>query len=200
MPAYPIDVPDHALLEIIWAHRSAVAVSTSPFTYNTQVFRHAGQSRRVTCKLPPLSRRRAQAWTAFFLRLNGREGTFRLGCSIRRIPEGTGLGSPTIDGAGQTGDTIQTAGWHASTPEVLVAGDLIQIGDRLHDILTDAATDSAGRATLDIWPRITTAHADGAAITYLEPRGIFRLDAIPDARWTLDRFLTGLTFTASEVI
>lgn len=198
--AYPIDVPDHGFTEIAWSHRSAVAVTSSPFTFAQQVHRHPGQIRRATCKLPPMRRDRAQAWHAFFLRLNGREGTFRLGCSIRRLPNGVGLGDPVIAYAGQTGDEIDTTGWSPSVPAVIAAGDLVQIGTRLHDVLENTSSDINGNARLKLWPRIDTAHPDAEPIQFLEPRGIFRLDDIPETRWTVDRLLTGLTFTATEAI
>lgn len=60
--------------------------------------------------------------------------------------QGSGSGSPVVDGASQTGNSIVTSGWTASASNVLMAGDMIQV--------------FAGSIVF------TTAPANGAAITF----------------------------------
>lgn len=84
-------------------------------------------------------------------------------------PNGLGTSGVTVSGGGQTGSSLVTAGWPASTSQVARAGDVIRIeGDNLlYKIREDAASDASGVATLKINPTIFSgaSPADLAAIT-----------------------------------
>jgi len=94
--------------------------------------------------------------------------------------------NPHVSGAGQTGDTLATAGWPASTTNVVRAGDLIRIGGsgatltdaEADEIVTafraaaDADSDSNGDATLTIEPETLSGNTppDGAALRLQKSR------------------------------
>jgi len=94
--------------------------------------------------------------------------------------------NPHVSGGSQTGDTLDTAGWPASTTNVVRAGDLIRIGGsgatqadaEADEIVTafrateDADSDSNGDATLTIEPEILSGNtpADGAALRLQKSR------------------------------
>lgn len=84
-------------------------------------------------------------------------------------PNGLGTSGVQVNGGGQTGDTISTTGWPASTSDVVVAGDMISIdgvGPTL-EIYQNSDSDTDGNATLYINPPIFagSAPADLAAVT-----------------------------------
>lgn len=70
------------------------------------------------------------------------------------LPLGGGTGTPTINGADQTGKTIVTAGWGGTNP-ILKAGDLVRLPgiSKVFDITADV-NHSAGAATLPINPPV----------------------------------------------
>lgn len=83
-------------------------------------------------------------------------------------PNGSGAGTPLVNGASQVGASLNTKGW-ATGQTVLKAGDLIRIAglNVCFDILADAVSDGSGLATLSINPPIPTGSspADNAALT-----------------------------------
>jgi hypothetical protein len=84
---------------------------------------------------------------------------------------GAGGGTPVVNGANQTGFTLVTNGWTASTV-VLKAGDIFTIAGVpwVYDVTADVTSDGSGNATIPINPPLignaaTSAPASGAAIT-----------------------------------
>jgi hypothetical protein len=80
---------------------------------------------------------------------------------------GPGGGTPLVNGASQTGNSIATDGWPNSTT-VLKAGDLVKFGglNLVYELQADATSNGSGQATLSIDPLILVAPADNAAVTY----------------------------------
>ena len=163
--------------------RAVVAHGRSPFTGDGDVQVHAGQWWEMELTLPPMVRADAEAWTAFLLKLNGKEGTFLIGDRTSAVPRGSAGGAPLVKGASQTGNDLNTDGWPVSQTGVLLAGDYIQLGTgataRLYKLLDDANSDGAGDSTLTVWPEITaaTSPADNAAIVTSSAVGLFRLSS-----------------------
>jgi hypothetical protein len=181
--------------------RSVVASSASPFTGEQQIFRHQGEWWEIEAGLPPMRRAVAEAWLAALTSLFGKHGTFLFGDPDAKTPLGTFTGAPLVDGGGQTGNTLATKGW---TPAItLKAGNYIQLGSgataRLHKLLTDAVTDGAGLATLDIFPRLRTSPANDAAIVTTNCQGVFRLNSAFE--WSADQLSNyGISFGGIEAL
>jgi len=94
--------------------------------------------------------------------------------NIKYHTQGTATGTPQVDGASQTGSTLNTEGWTASVTGILAQGDIFTIADvySVNPIskestrvlqpftVTAAATSNAsGDAALSISPAITTSGA-----------------------------------------
>lgn len=174
--SYPITLPVRpAPKRITFRPRSVVGISASPFTLQQQLYVHQGQVWQADIMLPIMRRAIAEPWIAAFLSLNGMQGTFYLGDPLGIKPRGSVPGTPVVDGASQTGQELNTRGWTVSQTGILLAGDWIQLGDRLHKNLTDADSDGSGEAVLDIWPRMRESPADGATIITSNCKGLFRL-------------------------
>lgn len=202
--AFPLSMPTApAIRNIRFRPLTTVAISRSPFTFTQQVQRGQGQAWSAEVELPPMKRAQAEAWNAFFLALNGPEGTFLLGDPDARTPRGVASGAPVVSGAGQTGQDLVTAGWAPSTPGVLLAGDYVQVGSggaaRLYKVLLDASSDAAGAATLSLWPRVRTAPPDATPLVLENAAGLFRLQEMPG--WSADEAsVYGISFTAIEAL
>jgi hypothetical protein len=201
--SYPLTLPGQ-LASITITPTSRVGVSPSPFTGQQQIYAHQGKFWRLSASTPTLDRAEAAAWIAWFQKLNGPEGTFLIGDPAQAAPRGSALGAPVVDGASQTGLTLDTRGWTANESGVLLAGDYIQLGTgssaRLHTNLTDVDADASGLATLDIWPQLRESPSDGAPITLTDTVGQFRL-AQTQSPWTWrPPTLTEIEFEAVEAI
>lgn len=180
---YPLTFPTHTgVASMTWTKRETVAVSESPFTYSRQVVRHAGQRWEGTITLPPMKRADAEIWNSFFLKLNGQFGTFLMSDPAGATAQGsasTAAGTPVVNGASQTGNSLNIDGLPTSETDYLKAGDYIQLGSgsssRLYKVLDDVDTNASGQASLTIWPDLRSSPTDGASVVVNNAKGLFRL-------------------------
>lgn len=171
-------------------------MNQSPFTGAQQVFAWPGQWWEVLITLPPMRDAQAGPWQAFLLSLNGREGTFFLGDSVRKAPLGNVTGTLTVDtGAVANSTTLPISG----ATGTFLAGDWMQVGTsssaRLHRVVK---VNSA--ASVEVFPRLRSAYAGGTSIVTASPVGLFRL--VAPVPWVYDpaKFCEGLSFSAMEVV
>lgn len=180
---YPIALPTGGIVSARARHINNISMSRSVFTAETQKQRFQGERFEYDLTVKPQRYADAGAWRAALASLSGLYGTCLYGDPdfLARGPVGANLGTPVVDGASQpiASETLATKGWTPNTQRVLAAGDFFQLGSastsRLFMNLTDADSDSAGRVTLDIWPRLRSSPADEAAITVTGAKGVFEL-------------------------
>ena len=206
--SYPLTTPTvSGIAQITLRAVNAVALSSSPFTFKQQVIAHSGQRWEAEVSMPSLKRAEAEAWVSFLVSLKGVKGTFLLGDPNAATARGTASltpGTPLVNGASQTGDSLTIDGCPASATGYLKAGDYIQLGGgssaTLHKSLVDVTTTSGGQATLDLWPHIRTAPADDLTVTVASTKGLFRL-ATNQTDWSINVATAyGITFAAIEAI
>lgn len=208
MITYPINTPTNiGIANITFMAENAVAISSSPFTFQQQVVAHQGQRWAASISLPPMKRQDAEAWVAFLLSLKGQVGTFLLGDPNCQVPQGSAAssaGTPLVSGGGQTGDALLIDGLPISATNYLVAGDYIQLGTgnttTLHKVLTNITTSVSGSALIDIWPNIRTAPNDNAPVVVSGTKGRFRLKENM-TQWNINEISSyGITFDCVEAI
>ena len=201
MPTYPLTIPTNGGYRSVTLRQINVsAVSTSPFTLHQQVVSHAGARWEADISLPPMARADAAVWVGFLSSLRGVFGSFIMGPPDAASPLGSAGGSPLIEGAGQTGDTINLDGATASQTGWLKAGDYVQIGDYLKVVLADADSDGSGNVQIEVWPEVRNAVADNTALITASPTGLWRL-ASNDLSYDIDSVsLYGISFSAVEVV
>lgn len=200
---YPLSLPAAPGMKSwrIFPHEMAAEVR-SPFTGERQVYRNQGQLWKLSFNLPAMLRAgSAEDWISTFIALKGVYGTFLAGDPLGKTARGTMTGTPLVNGASQTGESLITDGWTAGI--TIKAGNYIQLGtgstSRLHKNLQDAVVNGSGQVTLDIWPRLRVSPADNAAITVASCKGIFALDAPFD--WGVEElFQYKPAISATEVI
>mgnify|MGYP005997435733 FL=1 len=203
--SYPLTFPTHTNVRSIDLRAvNAVAMSMSPFTYKQQVFAHQGQRWEADVTLPPMKRSDAEQWVAWLVSLKGLRGTFLMGDPVGCTARGSVGGTPLVNGASQTGDTLNIDGCTASQTPWIKAGDYIQLGSAssasLHKVLADANSDGSGEVALDIWPNINVAQADNATIVTSNAKGVWRL-ANNESNWSINEIAVyGLTFGCTQAI
>ena len=101
--SYPLAFPSLGIKNITIRARSVVGVASSPFTFQQQVYQHAGQMWEAEITMPPMKREDAEQLIAFLLKLNGSYGTFTFGDPLNTSPRGVGTGTPLVNGGSQTG-------------------------------------------------------------------------------------------------
>jgi hypothetical protein len=154
-----------------------VAANRSPFTGRTQVQVWPGADFwDASIALPQMDAAAAARWTAFLGECRGMTNVFYLFDPLRRHPLGSAAGAPLVSGVNPAMATVlHTKGWTPNAAGVLLAGDQCQVGVRLLRVLNTVNADGNGNASIDIWPSIREATADGDAITLTNPKGLFRL-------------------------
>jgi hypothetical protein len=186
---------------------NAVAISESPFTFKQQVIAHQGQRWEAEITLPPQKRATAETWAAFLMSLQGSRGTFLMGdpnAATARGSASTTAGTPVVNGASQTGQSLTVDGLPASATGYLLAGDYIQLGGgssaTLHKVLQNVDSNALGQATIELWPYVRTSPADGATILVSNAQGVFRLTN-NQADWSIDSAsVYGISFAAVEAV
>jgi hypothetical protein len=151
---------------------AASAVDASPFTGTQKVQFWGGEWWAYDLEFTTRQGPEARQLSAFFDALGGARGTFTFRDPTIRNP--TGLGTPLVNGAGQTGNTLITNGWTGSG---LLAGDFFSLGTstalRLYRMTADAVP-SAGAATLAFVPALRSSPADNAALNVVNPGVLLR--------------------------
>lgn len=203
---YPLTPPSSPTVNAaIMRAVNVVGLSISPFTGETQAQEWPGEMWQIDGQLPPMARANAEKWITFLTALRGASGTFYLGDPAGKTPQGVATGTPLVNGANAAGSKVlNTKGWTTGVTGILKAGDYLQIGtgtaQRLYKVLNDANSDGGGLATLDIFPRLREALADGAAITTSNCKGVFRL-ATNTREWSISvAKIYGLQFKAIEAL
>jgi len=203
---YPLSTPTNKTIAgIRLTARNVVGVSTSPFSFKQQTYQFSGQRWEADITLPQMNRENAEEWVAFLMKLYGQKGTFLLGDPLGGTARGSAssaAGTPVVNGASQTGDTLAIDGLPASATGYLKAGDYIQLGSaataQLYKVLNDANSNGSGEATLDVWPNLRSSPSDGAAVVVANAKGVFRL-ASNEANWNINNLaFYGITFGAVE--
>ena len=205
MTTYPLNLPSHTgIRSVSLRATNAVAYDRSPFTFAGQAQASAGQMWEADVSLPPMKRADAEVWIAWLTSLRGQYGTFLMGDPSAATARGTLGGTPLVNGASQTGASLDIDGATADVTNWLRAGDYIQLGAAssatLHKVLEDVSTDGSGQATLTLWPHIRTAPTDNSTVVTSNTVGNFRLSS-NSSEWSIsEASIYGINFSAMEVV
>jgi len=162
-------------LSIEFDQNEVVAINQSPFTAQTQTYDWAMSYWRGTVSFPPMYRYSADQINSFIMALRGPINAFYLGDPRSAEPKGTPSGTPVVNSGGQTGYTVYTNGWTASTGNLLLSGDYIQIGVRLYRVTDTVNSDDTGTAAISIWPNLRDQPAANTSVITSNAQGLFRL-------------------------
>lgn len=180
----------------------AFGVQTSPYTFAQAVQVFPGERWELELEFLPTDRAEAAKLEAWTLSLNGPVNQVRLGDPFRSLPLGSAAGTPVFDLASSTAGLgeIGTRGWTASAAGVLLANDLVQLGDQLFAVLEDVDADGSGEAVVKVWPALRALASDGDPLTVANPRGLFQLASQPGFGRTQAEIFTATTLQFVEVV
>lgn len=181
-----------------WSLMSNTQTFISPLNKTVQTVEMPGARWRFNFTIELMDEVDAALYQAFLVRLRGSAGRFYMWNLGRPTPRGAATGVPVVAGASQTGTSLVTGGWTASTAGIMLAGDYFSVNDELKMVVQDAASDSSGNATLVFEPPLRRSPDDAAAVTTLMPTAVFRMEA-DEAAWTTRApILTDITLSAVE--
>lgn len=115
----------------------------------------------------------APLW-AFMMAQKGRAESFTFTLPTSIMPaRGSWSGTPLVNGASQTGDSIDLDGFTASQTGVAKAGDLVRFGTgkKVYTVTADANSNVSGEATVSIQPPLLESPGDGDAVSVHKSAG-----------------------------
>ena len=203
-PSYPLTLPTATgVTTQNFGLTRTIAVSVSPFTKQEQVFQHEGEQWKTTFTLPPMKKDKAAIWLSFLMSLRGRRGTFKLGDQDRKTIQGTATGTVRVNGASQTGNSINLDGFTASRANVFLAGDYIQINSYLYMVSANVTANGSGEAAVLVEPSLRTgieAINNDTVVIYSNTTTLMRLDT-NFTNWDTNKVsVYGISFSCSEAL
>lgn len=106
-------------------------------------------------------------WRSFIAKARGAANDFRVPVDPA-TPQSSSTATPLVNGAGQTGRTLNTDGWPLSTT-ILQAGQYVTINNQLLQLTENVTSNGSGVAVLTFEPPVRVSPADNAAIEYKNP-------------------------------
>lgn len=178
------------IASVVFSITRVTGITPSPFTLSEKAYKWPGVVWAADVALPPITNRAVAAdWMAFGTKLEGRYGIALIGDPAASTPRGIATGTPLVDGANQTGKTLNTKGWTPSQTGIMLPGDYIQLGSsssaRLYMVTAAANSDASGKAALTLSHELRTSPSDSAAIVVQNPVGAFRLKS-DEFSWSVE--------------
>lgn len=162
-------------------------VFRSPISNMIQVLARPGALWGGVFTLAPIKTIDSNAVKAFLVSLSGEKGSFWGFDPSHRTPSGiasTGAGdTPTVAGAGQIGNSINTTGWRINQTGLLLPGDYFQFSKQLKMVLESVDSDGLGESAITFEPPITKSPPDTQTVVFDNPVGEFRLEDSNQTRW-----------------
>lgn len=146
-------------------------------------------------------------WRAFISGLMGAAGRFNAFDPSFTKPFGafdSGLDTPLVKGAGQTGKSLITDGWRNSGVNLLKGGDYFELTlnsiKRLFLATADASSDGSGNMTISMVPPLQESPADNLALVLSTPKVEMMLAGDSEGLWNVpvNKLISGFTFAARE--
>mgnify|MGYP000846173780 CR=1 FL=1 len=173
-----------------WWLESMTQEHRSPLTGATQTQELRGARWACRVEYYHLQEDDCRLMWAFHGQMRGRAGRVSVPHFGRPRPHGVGGGSPTVDGAGQTGATLNVASGPLSTSGWLVPGDFLGVNGRMHMVTATTNTDGTGDAAVAIAPPLGSSPANGAAVTLVLPTITMMLGSDRNG-WTYEPGMAG---------
>jgi hypothetical protein len=191
--SFPAVTPYESSIELV----TNTKTFRSPLTNAVQTVQRKGSLWRATLGFRNLSGSERAELQAFLVKLNGQEHRFYLqDHSFTR--RGTGGGTISVRGAGQTGSTLEVDGASFSVTNYLRAGDYVAFNNELHMVTADCVSNGLGWVSIPIAPPIRKPTVDNDLVDYNVPvLGVFMLGS--NSSWSNNVFrLSNFEITAVE--
>ncbi len=139
---------------------------------------------KATC--PDMLGRIFAPWKAWLMEMRGMSCAVQLSDPDALAPMGIAsqaTGTPLCDTSIATNNaamskTLVTRGWRANQFRLLLPGDALQIGYRMHYVMAGSGpvnSDANGAASILIWPSLREQPPDGTPLIFNHPKVLMRL-------------------------
>lgn len=182
------------------------SIFESSFSRKVTVQSHAGGTTDYwegLYQTPTLSTQQLRELAAWLISMKGMQKHFYAYDPDRRVPTGVARNAnsaPKVNGGGQTGHSLVTSGWLASTAGLLKAGDYVQVGSQYYMVLEDVNSDASGIASLNFEPAIRTSPNDQDAVIIENPQMIARLQESKQTWESDEKGMANYSFAWEEVV
>lgn len=135
---------------------------------------------------------------AFIAKMDGQTHRMRLeDYGFVRRGSATSPQSVLVDGAGQTGSTINLDGATPNVTNFFRAGDYLSFNNELHMVIDEVDSTSTGDLVVPIAPPIRKPTTDNDSVRIFSPFGVFMM--INNPRWnTESSYISSITIEAIE--
>lgn len=186
--------------KVDWQLLSNAQAFKSPLSGVIQTLELPGAAWVATLTFENLKRSEIAELEVLIMRSRGMSNRVWLYDHFREIPRGTGLGSPRVAGAGQTGTSLNTQGWTANQVGALLTADRFSVNGELKAVITSVDVNASGLATLQFEPPLRYSPADNATITiHAAPAKMMLIDN-SQGKLSTSRSLTATALTYIEDI
>lgn len=158
-----------------------VGMTPGGFNGRQQIYNWQQGFREMSLSYGPIAEEDWPEWDGFIVAVEGVSSVFQFGDPRRGTPRGSVAGTPVVFGEGQTGPNVVTNGWTPNAAGVLLRGDYIQIGYRLHTVKRNVSSNFEGVASIPIWPPLREVPNGGGSPPVFDPiittdtKGLWRL-------------------------
>lgn len=156
-----------------WTLVSNGSSFTSPWNGQSQTVRYPGSAWKASLTLSNLDDLESREIEALIFELDGMSGRIKL-WDMGRFP-GTTKGAPKVNGANQTGSTLNSNGWTPNV-QILTRGSYITVNDEMKMVLQDVTSNAQGLAAIPIAPMLRQSPPNAVVIEVANPYAIFRLE------------------------
>ena len=147
----------------------------SPLNGQTQTLELPGAKWICTMSMQNVNEFDGRIIKAFLSSLRGASGRLNLGDLSHPTPSGTALGTGTVNGTEQTGNTLITHGWTGAQSKLFLPGDYFSVNNELKMITVLSTSDSYGNSTLTFEPPLRTSPTNGGSIGVSNPTCVMML-------------------------
>jgi len=156
----------------------------SPHTFAMQVV-HAASQWTLEFVWPRMTIAQAQVCQAWLDSLRGQVGTFRYTPRARTGSALTGRGLAQV--AYAYGNTVRLSGWSGNAAGGVSVGQYFQLGNQLLRVTgVPANADANGQLLVEFEPMLRGNLAQGTAVNFANPSGLFRLATAETPSFTTD--------------
>ena len=165
---------------------SPSVVYTSPLSGAVQTASLPGARWTARMQWPDMSRATSAELEALLATLRGRANRLVLWNLGRPALRGAGGGTPVVNGAGQTGSTVNISGLPNNLTGWALPGDMVGVGGELKMVTASVNSNGSGQAAMSVEPPLRASPSNGSAIVVTRPTARF-VAAEPQVQWNYVR-------------
>jgi hypothetical protein len=160
---------------------------TSLLTGQTQTLAQPGATVwGISMEWPAMTRARSAELEALFARLRGQANRLVIWNLGRPGLRGAGGGTPVVNGAGQTGATINISGLPNNVTGWALPGDFVGVGGELKMVVASVDSNGSGQAAMTVEPPVRVSPGNGSAIVTSQPTARF-MASTDQVEWAYGR-------------